>query len=515
VKILSANQIREGDAFTIKHEPIKSIDLMERAAEKCFDWIYENAPKVFPANKEERDWVFNVFCGVGNNGGDGLVIARLLNKNGYDVKVFIVEFSDKYSSDFQTNYEKIKKSKISISHIKKPADIPEIESGSMVIDAIFGTGITRKADGVAAAVIRAINQSESRVVAIDLPSGLMDADNSANDSTAIVNAHFTLALEFIKLAFLFPENEQHVGISKLIKIGIHPGFIEAVETTSYLTQEIDIQKLLKPRSKFAHKGTFGHTLIVAGSHGKYGAACLSAKGAMRSGAGLVSVLAPKSGMSAIQSSFNEAMYLPGNGEDFLIGEFAHQNFDSIAVGPGIGTKDETALFLKSLFSQVKIPVVLDADAINLLAADTKLLNLVPENSILTPHPGEFKRLAGDWTNDYERHQKQISFSQKHKVYVVLKGAHTSISCPDGHVHFNSTGNSGMATAGSGDVLTGVIASLLAQGYKPKEAAIIGVYMHGHAGDIALWDTGYEAMLASDIINCLGKAFLSFTLPSNK
>jgi ADP-dependent NAD(P)H-hydrate dehydratase / NAD(P)H-hydrate epimerase len=515
VKILSAAQIREGDAFTIKHEPIKSTDLMERAGEKCFDWIYDNAPKIFPANKEERDWVFNVFCGVGNNGGDGLVVARLLNKNGYDVKVFVAEFSEKQSSDFQVNYEKIKKSKIAITHIKKPADIPIIEAGSMVIDAIFGTGITRKVEGVTSEVIKAINQSECMVVSIDLPSGLMDADNSENDISSIIKANYTLALEFIKLAFLFPENESFVGVCKLIKIGIHAAFIESVATTNFLTEEWDIQQLLKSRSKFSHKGSFGHTLIVAGSYGKYGAACLSAKGALRSGAGLVSVLAPKSGMQVIQSSVNEAMFVSAEGEDFLCGNFDTTGFDSIAIGPGIGTNSETPLFLRNLLTNTKVSMVLDADALNLLASDNKLLTLVPENSILTPHTGEFKRLAGDWTNDYERFQKQISFSQKHKVYVVLKGAHTSVSCPDGKVFFNSTGNSGMATAGSGDVLTGIIASLLAQGHEPKSAAIIGVYLHGHAGDIALWDTGFEAMLASDIINCLGKAFLSFTLPSNK
>lgn len=515
MKILSASQIREGDAFTIKHEPIKSIDLMERAGEKCFDWIYDNAPKIFPAHKEERDWVFNVFCGVGNNGGDGLVIARLLNKNGYDVKVYIVEFSDKYSIDFQLNYEKIKKSKIAISYIKKPADIPIIEPGSMVIDAIFGTGISRKVEGVAAEVIKSINQSEGTVVSIDLPSGLMDSDNTLNDYSSIIKANYTLAFEFMKLAFFFPENESFVGICKLIKIGIHPAFIESVETNNFLTEECDVQNVLKPRSKFAHKGSFGHTLLVAGSYGKYGAACLSAKGAMRSGAGLVSVLAPKSAMQVIQIAVNEAMFIAGNGEDFLTGELNLQGYDSIAVGPGIGTKAETALFLKNLLSNTKVPLVIDADALNLLALEKKLLDLIPKHSILTPHPGEFKRLAGEWSNDFDRYQKQIAFSKKHKVFVVLKGAHTSISCPDGNVYFNSTGNSGMATGGSGDVLTGIIASLLAQGYKPKEAAIIGVYMHGHAGDIALWDTGFEAMLASDIINCLGKAFLSFTLPSNK
>lgn len=515
MKILSANQIKEGDLFTIKHEPIKSIDLMERAAEKCFDWIYNNAPKVFPANKEERDWIFNVFCGLGNNGGDGLAIARLLNKNGYDVKLYIVEFSDKVSADFQANYERIKKSKFTISHIKKPADIPEIESGSMVIDAIFGTGITRKADGIAADVIKAINRSESKVVSIDLPSGLMDSDNSENDISAIINAHYTLALEFIKLAFLFPENEKFVGKSIHIKIGIHPKYIEAVETQNYLIQENDIQQLLKPRSKFAHKGTFGHTLIVAGSYGKFGAACLAAKGALRSGAGLVSVLSPKSGLTVIQTSVNEAMYLAGNEDNFLSGEFLTCDVDSIAVGPGIGTKAQTQGFLLSLLKQAKLPIVLDADAINLIANDKELLAQVPENAVLTPHPKEFERLTGVWTNDFERYKKQIAFSLKHKVFVVLKGAHTSISCPDGKVYFNSTGNSGMATAGTGDVLTGIIASLMAQGYSPKDAAIIGVYMHGHAADIALWDTGFEAMLASDVINCLGKAFLSFTLPSNK
>jgi ADP-dependent NAD(P)H-hydrate dehydratase / NAD(P)H-hydrate epimerase len=515
VKILSAAQIREGDAFTIKNEPIKAVDLMERAGERCFEWIYDNAPKVFPANTEERDWIFNVFCGVGNNGGDGLVIARLLGRNGYEVRVFIVEFSQQYTPEFEANLARLQKSKVPIKFIRTAADVPAIEAGSMVIDAIFGTGLSRKVEGVAAEVIQVINQSFATIVAVDLPSGLNDADNSDNNRVNIVNAHITLALEFFKLSFFFPENECHVGIVKLIKIGIHSAFTNSVETPNYLTLEADIKSILKERNKFGHKGLYGNLIILAGSYGKYGAACLAAKGALKAGVGLTSVFAPKTAMSIIQTSVTEAMFIASEDDNILKGKVNCSGFDAAALGPGIGTATETQQFVKELIKNTSVPLVLDADALNCLSMNPEWFQYLPPYTVLTPHPGEFSRMAGEWTNDYERYCKQVAFSEKYKVVVVLKGAHTAISTPDGRVFFNTTGNSGMATAGCGDVLTGVIGALLAQGYNSVDSSLIGVYIHGKAGDIALWDTGYEALTATDVINCLGKAFLSFTLPSNK
>lgn len=512
MKILTAEQIRAADAYTIAHEPVASIDLMERAAGCCFQWIYDRAPDLFPPGMDEREFCFIVFCGPGNNGGDGLVIARMLARNGYEVKVYILGSAFSFSNDFQVNHARLSKTKIPVFTVESAEDIPEIPDEATVIDAIFGTGLSRPVEGLMLDVIRAINQSSAKVISIDMPSGLFDLDNTGNQSDGIVKASYTLTFQCLKPAMLFPENASFVGTAAILNIGLHPEFLHNVETRYYLIEEAMACSLYKCRGKFSHKGTFGHLAVFAGGKGKTGAAVLCAKAAIRSGVGLVTAFVNDFEAPIMHTAAPEIMVADRvfQNPDF---ESRLQSYTSIAAGPGIGTGDETKKWFKSLLSAARVPLVIDADALNILASDNALLSLIPERSILTPHPGEFKRLVGSWEGDYEKLEKQIEFADKYNVIVVLKGAHTTIVSPEGQVFFNSSGNPGMATAGSGDVLTGIIGALLAAGYDSLEAAILGVFLHGKSGDIAEEAEGQESLIASDLISNLGKAFLSLNLPS--
>lgn len=512
MKILSSKQIREGDNFTIKQEPISSVDLMERAGDACFQWIYNRAPELFPPHLDEREYVFKVFCGVGNNGGDGLVIARLLSRNGYEVEVYIVDFSDQPSPDFSTNFQRIGKSKLPVKRIKKSSDLPEIGSDALVIDAIFGTGITRSTDGIAAEVIHTINASGSAVISIDMPSGLFDQDNSSNLRDNIVKATYTLTFQFLKLAFLLCENAEQVGKWEVLDIGLHPEFIKTVETDyTFITTEM-VKRILKSRQKFSHKGTFGHAAIMAGSNGKFGAAVLCAKGALHSGPGLVTAFLPTSGTTIMHTAVPEAMVQEVAEPDVLSGSPDVTAFSAIGIGPGIGTSSKTADFVFAVLQNPELPTVVDADALNALAANPDWTKVLHDKIILTPHPGEFGRLVGEWENDFDRLMKQIEYARNNNCFVILKGAHSAVATPTGEVYFNSTGNPGMATGGSGDVLTGILTGILAQGYSVKDAAILGVYLHGKAADLAVEETSMDAMIASDLTAYLGKAFLSLNLP---
>lgn len=484
---------------------------MERAAEKCATWIYERAPKLFAPEIDERDYTFMVFCGVGNNGGDGLVIARLLSRNGYNVEVYVVEFSDKQSPDFKANLKRLPKGQVKVHTIRKTADIPKIGKGSLLIDALFGTGISRKLEGISREVVQAINHSGETIVAIDMPSGLFDVDNTQNDREAIVKANHTLTLQFLKPAFLFAENSAQVGQWEVLDIGLHPDFIENVDSEYFLVENQCVKRRIKARDKFSHKGTFGHAAIVAGSYGKFGAALLASKGALKSGAGLVTAVVPEKGVDVLQIGAPEVMVVPNSGAETLTGKIDFSAYSAVGIGPGIGTNPKTAEMLNQVVKS-KIPAVLDADALNLLSATKDGFRDVHPNIILTPHPGEFRRMVGDWDHDCERLRMQIEWSQKHNVYLLVKGAHSSLSTPQGKVYFNSTGNPGMATAGSGDVLTGVITGLLASGYTAEDAAIVGMYLHGKAGDFAKKSTGEEALTASDIISNMGAAFQSIHTP---
>ena len=495
MKILTAQQIKQADEFTIKNEPISSINLMERAATKCVEWL---------KNKYNSEKSFAIFCGVGNNGGDGLVIARLLAEKKYDVKVFVVEFSKNYSPDFIINLEKLKKTSIELVTLSEKDVHFKIAPDSIIIDAIFGSGLNKPIDGFVAKIIHQINSHE--IISIDIPSGLFCEDNQNNNLKNIIKANYTLTFEQPKLAMMFPQNDIFCGECIVLPIGLHPDFIKTVDTPYFYTTKQDVKGLVLPRQKFSHKGIYGHALLMVGSYGKMGAAILSSKACLRSGVGLLTVYVPKEGIQIIQTAVPEAMCLTSNEQKFIADVPALDVFDAIGVGSGVGMEKQTQNALKLLIQNVDFPIVLDADALNILSENKTWLAFLPNNSILTPHPKEFERLVGKWSNDEERLKLQIDFSAKNDVIVVLKGAYTSISTPLGKVYFNSSGNPGMATAGAGDVLTGIITSLLAQGYLPENAAILGVYLHGVAGDVAVENIGEEALIASDIINAIADAF---------
>ncbi|MES2566862.1 MAG: NAD(P)H-hydrate dehydratase [Bacteroidota bacterium] len=497
-KIFSVDQIHEADRYTIDHEPIKSVDLMERAATACSGWI---------RNKPFKPFVIHVFCGLGNNGGDGLAIARLLLEEGYTVNVYIVRYSEKCSNDFLSNELALKELAIyKIANIFTEENIPLIEQKDVIIDALIGTGLSKPTDGMLAKVIEKINLSKAPIISIDIASGLF-ADQHSDPESCIVKPTFTLCFQFPKAAFFFPENESYVGEFVILDIGLHPDFIKKEPAKNYFLTETFIRSLIKPRRKFAHKGNFGHALIISGTEGKMGAAVLTAKSSLRSGVGLLTVQVPGCGYLILQSTVPEAMVISDLNTRCITESHYSDCYNAIGIGPGIGTADETGLVLEKLLRSAVRPVVLDADALNILSLHKDWVALIPKHSILTPHIKEFERLTQKAENDFERNRLQIEFSQINQVYVILKGAHTCISTPDGHCYFNSNGNPGMAKGGSGDSLTGILTSLLAQSYTPLETAMIGVYIHGLAGDFAKADKGEIGMTASDIIDHLPQAFL--------
>lgn len=486
------------DEFTILHEPVSSIELMERASLRLFDWVREN---------RSADREFYIFCGQGNNGGDGLALARMLLKDKYRVKVFILKLSSSMSKDALINLERLRKVDSSaIFPIETENDFPPIPSGIILVDALFGSGLTRPLDGIAASLVKHINESREEILSVDMPSGLFGEDNRNNLPDNIIKATNTLTFQFPKLAFFFAENYQFTGDWQVLDIGLHRDYIEKTETPWNYLAGNELKEMVKTRKKFDHKGTYGHALLFSGSFGKTGAAVLAAKACLKAGCGLVTVHMPGSGYEVFQAALPEAM-CSMDSDDRILTIIPELSFcDAIGIGPGIGTAPETCILIKELLSVISVPLVIDADAINIIAANKNLIDSLPENAILTPHPGEADRLLGKSASGYERFLKQIEFAIKYKVVVVLKGAFTSVALPDGRVFFNTTGNPGMATAGSGDVLTGIILSLLAQGYSPEHASIIGVYVHGKAGDLALKTESYESLIAGNIIDHLGKAF---------
>jgi NAD(P)H-hydrate epimerase len=500
MKILPIEKIQEADAYTIKHEPVADIELMERAARELSEWILA---------KSDPDKQFKIFCGPGNNGGDGFALARMLSDEDLKVEVVIVRFTDKMSPSCQTNYDRLKKiKKVKITEVKEKDPLPVIDKNDIVVDAIFGSGLTRPVKGFPGEVIDHINNSNAIVIAIDTPSGFFcDSTNTEHKGTIIV-ADYTLSFQFPKFGFLFPENEKFVGDWEVLPIGLHADYINQVEVKNFMIDPNDCKQILRVRSKFSHKGTFGHGLLIAGGYGKMGAAVLGSKAGLRAGAGLITAHIPTTGYEIIQTALPEAMVSIDPHEKFFSEVPKLDIYNAIAIGPGIGTKKETQNALKLLIQNAGMPLIFDADAINILGENKTWISFIPKNSIFTPHPKEFERLVGKSSNDFERNQMQREFSIKYHAYVVLKGAHTAITCPDGSCYFNSTGNPGMATGGSGDVLTGILLGLAAQGYSPKEVCILGVYLHGKAGDLAAEKWGYEALIAGNINHFLGRAFQS-------
>ncbi len=492
MKILAAPQIRDLDAHTIQHEPISSLDLMERASRAFVRWLcarFDNRqPLVF-------------FCGKGNNGGDGLAIARLLSVKSYSVTVYVVDYSDSASDDFTKNLERLS-DHLAVHRVKSKEDLPELTGEELLIDALLGSGLSRPAEGLLATVIALMNDSPARVISVDIASGLyMDRTNGEDD--AIVRPDYTVSFQLPKLAFMIPRNGPFVGDWQVVNIGLDQDFIQKTETPYFFTDKKSAKKLIRDREKFSHKGTFGHALLLAGSYGKMGAAQLCGGACLRSGAGLLTMHIPACGYQIMQVALPEAMCTVDIHEKMLTTLPELNTYSAIGVGPGLGKEPQTLQMLEELIEQAKVPMVWDADALNLLAENPDLRKKLPGHTIITPHPKEFERLAGESEDDYARLELACTFAKEHKLIVVLKGAHTAVIFPDGTVHFNATGNSGMATGGAGDVLTGILTSLLAQGYHPQDAARLGVYQHGMAGDRAAKSRTKVAMIASDIVENLG------------
>jgi NAD(P)H-hydrate epimerase len=498
MKIFSCDQIRQIDAYTLQHEPVASIDLMERASGKIFSWI---------TAKFSRSDHFIVFAGPGNNGGDGLALACMLSGRDYRVDTWCIDLAGRPSVDRDINRKRLEDSGYSaLNYIKSAENIPSIPDGSIVIDAIFGSGLTRPVDGLAKEIINMINQSDSIRISVDIPSGLFCENNNGNDPEAIIKADFTITFQFPKISFMFAENYGYCGEWHVLPIGLHPAAIRDIPTPYSLLKNGDVIPLIKKRHKFDHKGNFGHGLLISGSFGKMGAAVLGAKAALRTGIGLLSCHIPGCGYAIMQSSVPEAMVKTDSSEQIITEAPGTEYYSAVGIGPGLGIEDGTNEAVKKILAGCRKPMVIDADALNILSRNREWLSLLPEGTILTPHPKEFERLAGKTSDGYARLERQIEFSEEFKCIVILKGAYTSVTLPGGKVFFNTTGNPGMATGGSGDVLTGIVLSLLSQGYTPDHAAILAVYLHGVAGDIAADQSSPESVIATDIINCIGNAF---------
>lgn len=499
MKLFATKQIAGIDQFTIENEPIADIDLMERAALQITHWITKRF-------STEQKFVF--FAGPGNNGGDALAIARQMAGLDFICEVFLFGFGKELKGSAAINRQRLaEQGKVKLLNVDSENEFPVVGKEDIILDGLFGSGLTRPLEGFPAAVVQKINSLGNAVIAIDIPSGLMGEDNTGNIPENIVKANFTLTFQFPKISFLFSENEIFTGKWEVLPIGLHPGAIENVPSEIFWVQKEDIQKLILPRRKFAHKGTFGHALLIAGSFGKMGAAVLASKACLRAGVGLLTSHVPRLGFSVIQTAVPEAM-VSVDQHDSIFTEFpALSPFSAVGVGPGLDRKTNTRRALCELLEKSGAPLVIDADALNILSENKQWLEKLPQNSILTPHPGEFKRLAGEAANSFENMQKQLRFAKEFNVIVVLKGAFTAVATPEGKLYFNSTGNPGMATAGSGDVLTGIILGLIAQGYTPENAALAGVYLHGLAGDLAAKQLSEYSLVAGDIIGFLGKAFL--------
>lgn len=493
MKILTAQQIRNIDAKTLEYNVISSTALMYQASNAFYNYFIKDYGQ--SGNR------VSVVCGTGNNGGDGISVAIMLHNAGIKVHIYIIEFSEKYSEDTLYYYNKAAERNIGITKIKEGDAIPQFEESDIIIDAIFGTGLNRHPSGVSSEIIEAINDSGKTVVSIDIPSGMM-----MNQKTEIaVHATETITLQIPKLTLFLPDNSRFVGKLSIVDFGLSPQAIEEADTDIFYFTETIAGTLLKPLDKFAHKGTLGHSLIIGGSFGKIGSVCLASKAALKTGCGLVTAFVPQCGIIPLQSNIPEVMAIADSNQSYI----SHIDFgispNAIGIGPGMGTQSETTEALHQFLKQNTTPLVIDADALNILSSNKEWLSLLPPQTILTPHPKELSRLIGEWENDFEKIEKVQAFAKRYKVIAVIKGAHTLIVTPD-KLFVNSSGTPALATAGTGDVLTGIITSLRAQGYEAVSAALLGVYIHGATASITSTTINPRSFIASDVIDNIGEVY---------
>ncbi|GAA4461481.1 bifunctional ADP-dependent NAD(P)H-hydrate dehydratase/NAD(P)H-hydrate epimerase [Nemorincola caseinilytica] len=495
MKIFSAAQIRACDAYTIKAASITSQDLMERAAMACVTWIQDHMPK---------DSLFLVLCGQGNNGGDGLAIARLLHRSGYGVRAFVLRMSEGMSDDANANLQRLQAiDNELVGYVGPGTFISDIPRNIVIIDAILGTGVNRALGGWPEQFVQHVNDLPNRKIAIDMPSGLQ-ADAVPGIGDTVLRANDTLSFQFYKRSFLHAEAGPYTGRIHVLDIGLDANFIRSTHTLFHATEQDDVAGIYRPRQAFGHKGTYGSVLLVGGSYGKIGAMVLATKAALRAGAGTATALVPSCGYPVMQTAVPEAMCMI-SGIDVL-NNIEYNDRYTVGIGPGMGTAAETTAALTAYLAACRRPAVLDADALNILAAQPELLSQLPKGSVITPHPKEFARLFGENTNSMVQVDNARMQAMRYNINIVLKGRYTAVINTDGECRYNTTGNAGMATAGSGDVLTGIITGLMAQGYEPYHAALLGVYLHGAAGDAAAATRSEESMIAGDIVEGLGIAY---------
>lgn len=501
MKLFASTQIRELDTYTIEHEPIRSIDLMERAARAIV--------RAITARWDTSTSVI-VFAGPGNNGGDALAVSRMLSQQGYDVRVWLFNINNRLSDDCSINRQRIEEAgKVEFHEVINEFDPPVLSAGMLVIDGLFGTGLSKTLAGGFSALVKYINQSEATVVSIDMPSGLMSEDNTYNVDANIIRADLTLTLQNKKLAFLFAENQKFIGRLEILDIQLSEEGMRRIDSQYTILTHNEATRLLRPRSPFAHKGSMGNVLMVAGTYGMAGAAILAARACLRSGTGKLTLHTPRCNNDILQISVPEAVLQHDKDEHIYTEAVDAAAFDALAIGPGLGQQESSAIAMITQVRRTQAPVVLDADALNILATHRAWLQQLPKNVVLTPHPKEFDRLNGTQSTDsFDRLSKARDLSERLQAFIILKGHYSALCTPDGRVCFNSSGNAGMATAGSGDVLTGIIAALLGRGYPHKDACLLGMYLHGLAGDLAAQSIGMESLTATDIINHLPQAFLA-------
>lgn len=498
MKILSAQQLHELDLFATQQEGVTSAQLMERAAA---------AVEAEIARRWNGETPVVVFAGPGNNGGDALAVARMLHEEGYDVTTYLINPAGKLSPDCRQNRDLLQECDgARLIEVTSQFEPPHLTPRTLVVDGLFGTGLKRSLSGGFASLVKFINASPAQVVSIDMPSGLMCEDNTLNVRSHIICAALTLTFHRPKLAMFMADCQTYIGELKVLDIGLSEEKTAAMDTPYVLSEEAELCGMLRPRSPFGHKGTFGHAMLMAGSYGMAGAAVLAARACLRSGVGKITIHTPTANNDILQMAVPEAVLSHDKHAERVTTPVDTTPFDSLAIGPGIGTHAETALAFIEQVRHTHIPLLIDADGLNILGGHKGWIQQVPQDCILTPHPAEFRRIGNQGADSFGMLSEAVRMAAEHKFYILLKGHYTAVCTPEGRVYFNPTGNSGMATAGSGDVLTGIILALLAGKYPALDACRMGVYLHGLAGDLAANELGEESVVASDIIAYLPKAF---------
>jgi hydroxyethylthiazole kinase-like uncharacterized protein yjeF len=494
MKLFTREQLRMWDRVTIESHYSASSELMEVAARALAEVLVDKAPAL--------RYVF--LCGTGNNGGDGLVMARMLHEQQMDVLVVVAGDPASGSNDFRENLQVSIDGDLPLHFMNEVPNGLELDEDTVVVDALFGSGLNRPIDGWLADLIAAVNVLPNRVVAIDMPSGLQ-ADDLHVQEGAIIEAEVTLTLEIPKRAMLFAEHDRYVGKMVIVPLGLDEDFHASQACDWVFLDDRELSGLLHQRSKYSYKGMHGHLQVVAGSVGMMGACMLASYSAMRSGTGKVTASIPENGLHIMQTAVPEVMCKIGLGLNSIDRFVAIQGATAWVLGPGCGTGEGPTSMVDHWLTTGSHPAIVDADALNVIAREG-WQHRIPALTVLTPHVGEFDALFGEHATHFDRLQTQLEKSKELGIYIVLKGAHTRITTPNGEVFINSTGNPGMATAGSGDVLSGVIGGLLAQSYSPLEASLLGVYLHGLAGDVAAEARGIDSIIARDIIEFIGDAF---------